>query len=381
MTITTRLQAALDKLVRGGRLPHVILAVESLDGRFRWTGAAGRADSSGAPMRADTPFFLASITKLYIAAAIFRLHESGRLRLDDPLRAYLPAPLINGLHRFEGMDCTDAITIHHLLSHTSGLPDSLEERPRGGKSLIERAFEQGDSGWTIEEAITLVREQLQPHFPPQDLNAPRARARYSDTNFQLLIAILEAVTGETQQDAFHRLLLRPLGLNQTWVAGHAPPDLPTPPAGLWHGRNELVLPRTLAASRDLYATAADALAFLRALIEGTVFERPATAELMRRRWRRFGFPLDAAALRLPPWPIEYGLGMMRFRLPRWLTPFAPVPAMVGHSGSTGSWLFHAPELGLMLTGTVDEVTSGAFPFRFLPRVLRMLKGVPLDSLE
>lgn len=381
MTIAAGLQEALDKLVRGGRLPHAILAIESVDGRFRWTGAAGRADATGAPMRADTPFFLASITKLYIAAAILRLDESGRLRLDGPLRDYLPAPLIHGLHRFEGTDYTDAITIRHLLSHTSGLPDSLEERPRGGKSLIERAFEGGDLGWSLEEAITLAREQLRPHFPPQDLKAARARARYSDTNYQLLIAIIEAVTGEHQQEAFNRLLLRPLGLNRTWVAGHAPPDLQTPTAGIWHGRNELLLPRALASSRDLYATAADALAFLRALVMGTVFERPGTAELMRQRWRRFGFPLDAAALRQPSWPIEYGMGMMRFSLPGWLTPFAPVPAVAGHSGSTGSWLFHAPELDLMLTGTVDEVTSGAVPFRFLPRVLLLLKGAPLDSLE
>lgn len=381
MTITARLQAALEILARRSRAPHAILAIESLDGRFRWTGVTGNADAAGPPMRADTPFFLASITKLYIAAAILRLSEDGRLRLDDQLRAYLPAPLIQGLHRFGGSDYTDAITVEHLLSHSSGLPDSLEERPPGGKSLVERAFEEGDLGWTLEEAITLARERLRPHFPPQDPAAPRVKVRYSDTNFQLLIAIIEAVTGEHQQEAFKRLLLRPLGLNHTWVAGHAPPDLHPPPAGLWYGAKELVLPQTLASSRDLYATAADALAFLRALIEGTAFERPATAELMRRRWRRFGLPFDAAALRQPSWPIEYGLGMMRFRLPRWLTPFAPAPALIGHSGSTGSWLFAAPELGLMLAGTVDEVTSGAVPFRFLPRVLRMLRGVPLDSLE
>lgn len=102
---------------------------------------------------------------------------------------------------------------------------------------------------------------------------------------------------------------------------------------------------------------------------------------MRQRWRRLGFPLDAAALRQPSWPIEYGLGMMRFRLPRWLTPFAPVPAVEGHTGSTGSWLFHAPELGLLLAGAVNEVTSGAFPFRFLPRLLRILESAPPDSLE
>mgnify|MGYP005840915463 CR=1 FL=1 len=143
------------------------------------------------------------------------------------------------------------MTIRRLLSHTSGLPDSLEERPRGGKSLIECALTEGDSGWTIEEAITLAREQLRPHFPPQDPDAARARARYSDTNFQLLIAIIETLTGAPQQEAFERLLLHPLGLRRTWVAGHAPAEGHPPPAGLGHSRKELVLPRTLASARPV----------------------------------------------------------------------------------------------------------------------------------
>jgi D-alanyl-D-alanine carboxypeptidase len=59
-----------------------------------------------------------------------------------------------------------------------------------------------------------------------------------------------------------------------------------------------------------------------------------------------------------------------FRLPRALTPFRPVPEVVGHTGSTGTWLFHAPELDLFMTGTVNQITAGAVPFRLVPKVLR-----------
>ncbi|MBU1475691.1 MAG: hypothetical protein KJ768_12605 [Acidobacteria bacterium] len=92
---------------------------------------------------------------------------------------------------------------------------------------------------------------------------------------------------------------------------------------------------------------------------------------MQQHWKRFGQPLDSAALRAPSWPIEYGLGMMRFALPRAFTPFRPIPPVIGHTGSTGSWLFCCPAYNLLLAGTVDQATAGAVPFRtVVPKVLR-----------
>ncbi len=75
------------------------------------------------------------------------------------------------------------------------------------------------------------------------------------------------------------------------------------------------------------ATAADALAFARALVRGEVFDDPATVRMMDERWNRLPFPRGLADVRVPGWPIEYGLGMMRFRLPRLFTPFRPLPAV------------------------------------------------------
>jgi hypothetical protein len=96
---------------------------------------------------------------------------------------------------------------------------------------------------------------------------------------------------------------------------------------------------------------------------------------MQQRWNRFGLPFDRAALRSPGWPIEYGLGIMRFRLPWIFTPLHPMPAVVGHTGSTGCWLFYCPERDLFLAGSVDEVTAGALPYRLVPRVLQELHEV------
>lgn len=121
----------------------------------------------------------------------------------------------------------------------------------------------------------------------------------------------------------------------------------------------------------MYSTAEDTLTFLRAVTRNRIFERPTTFGLMQA-WHRFGLPLDRAALRSPQWPIEYGLGLMRFHVPRIVTPFGRVPPLIGHTGSTGSWLFHCPERDLLFAGTVDQATAGALPFRFVPKLLRAL---------
>ncbi len=371
-TSAWRLQALLEDIVSRPQIRHAIMAVEDGSGAFRWLGALGDADLDGRPMQADTPFMIASVSKMYIASAILRLYERGDVGLDESLLAYLPETLVGGLHRLGGVDYTAAITIRHLLGHTSGLPDYIEERPKGGQSLVERLLQEGDMAWGIDEVVRIVRDELRPHFRPQPMEAKRIKARYSDTNYRLLIAILETVTGQSQQQVFEELLLRPLDLRHTYLPGHSPLDPAPAPATLWFGDEPLDIPLALASFGDLYCTIQDTLSFLRALLSGEVFDDPATFDLMQSQWNRFGLPRDQAALRSPGWPIEYGLGLMRFRLPRILTPRYTPPAVIGHSGSTGTWLFYCPQLDLLLSGAVDQGTAGAVPYRLIPQMLRVL---------
>ncbi len=370
--VIEQLQAQLDSLLSQKHVKHAIVAVESGDRSLRWIGAAGEANPDGTLMHEDTPFFIASVTKLYIAVVILKLHERGLLHLDKPISRYLPQSLISGIHRMGGVDYTNAITIQHLLSHTSGLADWLEDRPKGGESLIEQLFRGGDRALRIEDVTQIIRDQLSPHFPPQPLEAKGNKTRYSDTNFQLLIAIIETLHEKPLHQVFDEQLFRPLNLRHTFHPGQAPLEATSEPATVWVESQPLVLPMAMQSFGDLYSTAADLLAFLRALTRAEVFDYPTTLSLMQQRWNRFGFPLDAAALRSPGWPIEYGLGLMRFRLPRAFTLPYSIPAVIGHTGSTGTWLFFCPELDVYLCGSVDQATAGAVPFRFVPKLLRIL---------
>lgn len=373
--IGQRLQNLLGRLVARKGIQHAIVAVETGDRSFRWTGTAGEANPGGEPMRADTPFFVASVTKLYIASVILKLHERGRLGLDEPIATYLPQTLIRGLHQLRGVDYTHTITVRHLLGHTSGLADCLEDRPRGGHSMMERLLHEGDMSWSIAELAGIVRDELTPHFPPQPADAPQQRARYSDTNYQFLIAIIEVVTAQPFHEVLEEMFFEPLNLRRTYLPGRSQPPEPTPQqATLWLDDQPLSVPLAMRSSGDLCSTADDTLVFLRALISGELFDDPATLPLMQQRWNRFGFSLNPVQ-RSPSWPIEYGLGIMRFRLPRVVTPLHAMPAVIGHTGSTGSWLFHCPQLDLLLSGTVDQVTAGAVPYRFVPKLLRVFDSV------
>jgi D-alanyl-D-alanine carboxypeptidase len=367
--VAARLQDLLRGLMAQKQVKHAIVAVESVDRSFRWMGVAGDAHPDGTPLREDTPIFIASVTKLYIAATIMKLYERDLIGLDKPISTYLPQSLIGGIHRLGGVDYTDMITVRHLLGHSSGLPDYLEDRPEGGQSLIERLVKK-DLSWTIEEAMQIVRDRLTPRFPPQPPDAKRQKISYSDTNYQLLIAIIEAVTGQPLHTVFSEMLYAPLGLKHTFHPGTSAGPAPEP-ATLWLEEQPLDIPLAMRSFGDLVSTADDMLRFMQALIRSEIFAQPTTLDLMMGSWRSFGFSLNLAPTS-PTWPIEYGLGMMRFRIPHLFSPLRPIPAVIGHTGVSGSWLFYCPRLDVLLAGTVNQATAAALPFRFVPKLLRVL---------
>jgi CubicO group peptidase (beta-lactamase class C family) len=332
-------------------------------------------------MSPDIPYFIASVDKLYTATATMKLVEQGRIHLDTRISEHLPQELTERIHVGEGVDYSDQITVAHLLSHTSGLADYLEDRPRGGKSLIELLLEGGeDRELSIATAMSVVRDDLKPHFPPQDPESERSKVRYSDTNYLLLIAMIEALYQRQLHEVFSEHIFARAGMQQTFFLGKSEPLVPVrEPAALWSGAQALDIPKVLASLRSIYSTVGDQISSLRALLGGQLFDDPSTLGMVQQSWRRFGLPLDAAALRAPSSPIEYGFGMMRFALPRMYTPFRPIPPVIGHTGSTGSWLFHCPRYGLLFAGTVDEASAGAVPFRtIVPRVLRAIEEANKD---
>ncbi|MFI6506408.1 serine hydrolase domain-containing protein [Streptosporangium sp. NPDC050855] len=356
--VDARLTRLLESLVAQRGVHHANVAVTSGDGERRWSAASGPAGADGRPLRPDTPFFIASVTKRFIVTLVLQAHERCELELAAPIGDYLPAETIDGLHVLGGIDLTSAITVRHLASHTSGLPDHFERRG-GGPSLYERLVAGQDVAWTFEDTMRATREQ-RPHFEPQDLTAARQKARYSDTGFQLLIRIVETVTGRPFAELLTERILGPLGLMHTWLPGHRPPDPATATPSPLHAKQRRVeLTSMIESSNDLFSTTGDLLAFQRALLDGDLFDDACSLELLTERRNRLrNIPI-----------LRYGLGTMFFRVGRLMSSGRRPVTLVGHSGVTGTWLFHCPELDLHLAGTVDQTRGQAVPFRFMARCL------------
>ena len=336
-----------DKSVR-----NCVLSVMKGDGSFSWSNAAGIAREDGqVPMTRDTPFHIASITKLYTATIIMRLYEKGALCLDDPMSRYLPEGLIRGIHVYKGKDYSQEITIKQLLSHTSGIADYYTEKPKGGKSVFELLLEKPERIWREDETIEWARDQLKPNF------RPGTDASYSDTNFDLLGKIIEAITGQPRHTVYEDFIFRPLGLTHTWLIESSAPQIPIPPADVFYKNRNIRNIRSNGAYWPyMVSTAEEMIIFLKALNEGRIVSRD-MLKLMHN-WHKLEFPL------------QNGFGTMYFKLPPIMTKVTKVSPLWGHSGSTGSFLYYSHDLDLYLAGTINQVDSKVKPFMLMMKVMR-----------
>jgi CubicO group peptidase (beta-lactamase class C family) len=163
------------------------------DGQVLYEAASGLRDRANElPNTMDTLFGLASGAKTYTAVAILKLQEEGRLHLSDPVSRYL-----NDVP----MSYPDTITIRHLLTHTSGIPDYLDESANLDLSHIP---------WSL---LKKPRDYF-PYFPLRDLDfEPGTRFQYNNGAYILLAHIIEEITGDYH--AYVHSMLDQVGLLDT----------------------------------------------------------------------------------------------------------------------------------------------------------------------
>ena len=185
----------VDRLVRDKMyhevIPGLALAVVK-DGKIINAQAYGFADvDAKIPVTTNTVFRIGSISKQFIATAIMMLVEEGKLNPDDPVSKYLDGPP----RRWK------KITIRNLLTHTSGIPDFLNENIPVDAN--PDAFDQ-----SMFKAV--ARRGL--HF------APGEEWSYSNSNYHLLGIIIRKITGKPYGDFLRERIFQPLGMTQTAVS-------------------------------------------------------------------------------------------------------------------------------------------------------------------
>ena len=343
MSIEARLQSVLDRAAQDPQLTGIVAAVERPARGLRWVGQHGECG-------VGTQFFVASTTKLHTTAILLRLMERGDLRFDDRLVDMVDPAMLRGLQVHRGIDRTADVTIEHLMAQTSGIADYFQGRLPDGASVEESLLSGADRSWNGREAVAMA-SAIGAAFPP---GAPR-RALYSDTNYQLLGMVIKRVSGGTYADALRDEVIEPLDLHDTHLS--TDPSDPTP-LPLRYGDHRLDIPRAMASfgpDGGIVSTADDLMRFVRGFFEGDLFDPVIISRL--QRYHRIFFPL------------QYGVGLSRFAMPRVLAPFGAAE-LIGHSGLSGAFAFLAPASMTYVTGTVNNISKPQRSFKLMLRLVQ-----------
>ncbi|MFI9010856.1 serine hydrolase domain-containing protein [Actinosynnema sp. NPDC053489] len=210
---TTSFDDYLARVMHDTGLPGLAVVVTEGD---RVVHAAGYgSDSEGAPVTADTPMRIASVSKSFTATAVMTLVEDGRIALDEPVADQVPGFTMAD-PRFTG------VTVRHLLNQTSGFSDTTIDVTG------------------LESAGSLADHTA--GLAPASLAAdPGTRYEYCNANYDLAARLVEVASGEAFGDYLARHVFGPLGMTRSAVsaADVRPADGYNSVFGAWVSRPEL----------------------------------------------------------------------------------------------------------------------------------------------
>ena len=192
------------------------LCVENGDKTISWSGAAGNINE-------NDRYFIASVTKLCVSMLLLHLRAENRLNLEDRISKFLPGEMLRRLHVINGVDHTGEITVKHLMANTSGIPDYFSQRQANGKKAETNLFSGNDEAWPLERVLEAVKK-MKPKFRP----GQKGKINYCDTNYELLGAIIESITGKNLEDSFREYLFDKLELKNTYAFKDIADTTPAP---------------------------------------------------------------------------------------------------------------------------------------------------------
>jgi CubicO group peptidase (beta-lactamase class C family) len=187
--LVKQIEAFMNKLVAADAFSGTLLVAK--DGMPVFRSAYGLASKAyNIPNRIETKLNIASVTKMFTAIAIFQLVEQGKLTLTDTVGKILPD--------YPNKKVGEKVTLHHLLSHSSGLGDY-----HGAKYICRKGV------------LRQMRDYL-PLFVDEPLSfEPGERMQYSNVGYVLLGLVIEKASGENYFDYVRNHIFKPSGMTNT----------------------------------------------------------------------------------------------------------------------------------------------------------------------
>ncbi len=252
------LQVVLDKAINKYNLIGIQVSVKTKEGRT-WNGASGTADKERTkPLSINNTIRIGSVTKTFTAVLILRLIEKGYIRFDQSIDIWFP-----------DISESNKITIQHLLSHSSGIPEIL------GMKVMMTSTINSHKIWKSDELLEIIKNKKL-KFKPGTIY------EYSNSNYILLGLIAEKVTGKPLKTLYREEIFEPLGLKNTYFVPYE-----NPPINLVTGydRNLIPLPgyqkihpdntswSTCAhASGAIVSSASDVMRFFDAIMQAIILD-------------------------------------------------------------------------------------------------------------
>ena len=318
----------LDDFLKSNPSVPAIAIVMVQHGKAIMSGSKGvSSDETGNAFTIDTPVRIASVTKLYVAAVIFRLIEENKVTMEDSI-----ADLISSSHAAvldeSGYDL-QSIKVKHLLSHTSGLRDYATS-----ELFLNQVLENPHRHWSALEQIGLVKSLGAP------VNNAGVEMLYSDTGYLLLAHVIEQITEEPLYTAVRDYLnFHQLGLERTWW------ELGETKSFGFRRADQIFLQRNTQdwhpsldsfGGGGMVSSTAEMAQFADHLFGGSVFQQNESILAMTSE---VGLPENSGE--------RHGFQVMRFGTHQ----------AFGHNGFWGTTVWHIPDLKLTVAGTVTS-TSG-----------------------
>lgn len=212
------------------------------------------------PVKPQTKFYIASITKSFTAAAILLLQERGKLTVNDPVSRFIP-----------DFTSGEQVTLHHLLTHTSGIADFLR---------FPDFFDVSKKQYTTEEAINLFRNKPL-------IFKPGERSAYSNSNYVVLAYIIEKVSGQTYSNFLKTNFFIPLGMTNTGQPNQSNELVPNlasgyGPAGFSEFETARYYDRSImTGAGSLYSTTEDIAKWIEGLLAGRVLKKDSVEQMYK----------------------------------------------------------------------------------------------------